>query len=191
MTIESKNQMWSQNDAIEFARLLEDITPFFGYHVALTGGCLYKDGTRKDCDIVLYQIRQAEIPDKCHLFKALANSGVHVINDYGFCIKCRWNDRSVDILIPEHESGNYEEKAEDIELGYYDLYDEIAQLKQVNVELLEGLQEARRFVECFYSHSTGAMDDKWDTLQKINDVITKAKEKFNCDETTIQQQATK
>ena len=38
--------------------MLEELAPEFGCHVALTGGCLYKDGNRKDCDIILYRIRQ-------------------------------------------------------------------------------------------------------------------------------------
>lgn len=49
---------WTQEEAIQLCRLLEALAPTFGCHVALTGGCLYKDGERKDCDILLYRIRQ-------------------------------------------------------------------------------------------------------------------------------------
>ena len=40
--------------AIEICRELEPIFAGFGHHVGLTGGCLYKDGERKDADLIVY-----------------------------------------------------------------------------------------------------------------------------------------
>jgi hypothetical protein len=51
---------WTQADAIALCRKIEEHVPDAGMHVALTGGCLYKDGTRKDADILFYRIRQAD-----------------------------------------------------------------------------------------------------------------------------------
>ena len=39
----------------KIARLVEVIVAPLGGHVALTGGCLYKDGPRKDLDLVIYR----------------------------------------------------------------------------------------------------------------------------------------
>lgn len=40
--------------AIILCRTLEPLFQKFGYHVGLTGGCLYKEGERKDVDIIVY-----------------------------------------------------------------------------------------------------------------------------------------
>jgi len=42
----------SLEDAILLCKAIENKCPDFGYHVALTGGCLYKYGDRKDIDIM-------------------------------------------------------------------------------------------------------------------------------------------
>lgn len=99
--------MWTQTDAVGFATDVEAIAPQFGCHVALTGGCLYKAGSRKDCDLVLYRIRQIPKIDRDGLFKALATIGLLVVSDYGFCVKCKWEGRLVDLLFPEEASGDY------------------------------------------------------------------------------------
>ena len=49
---------WTQQHAIELCKRIESVCPRYGCHVALTGGLLYKDGPRKDCDILFYRIRQ-------------------------------------------------------------------------------------------------------------------------------------
>ena len=57
--------------AVALCREIEKIAPNFGCHVALTGGCLYKDGARKDIDILFYRIRQVEKIDHEGLKQAL------------------------------------------------------------------------------------------------------------------------
>ena len=46
--------------AVTLCRLIETFAPQYGCHVALTGGCLYKNGDRKDIDVLFYRIRQVE-----------------------------------------------------------------------------------------------------------------------------------
>jgi hypothetical protein len=50
------NLPWDALSAQNLAREIEEIAPKYGYHVALTGGCLYKDGPRKDVDLLIYPI---------------------------------------------------------------------------------------------------------------------------------------
>lgn len=101
---------WNQKDAIEFATMLEQVTPSFGCHVGLTGGCLYKEGERKDCDILLYRIRQAEEISINPLMDKLQELGLVIFKGFGFCYKCEWHGKSVDILIPEEPGGAYQDE---------------------------------------------------------------------------------
>jgi len=43
-----------REQALGFARYLQDIAQQAGYNVGLTGGCLYKNGERKDMDFIVY-----------------------------------------------------------------------------------------------------------------------------------------
>jgi hypothetical protein len=99
---------WVQSEAIELCRALEAITPRFGAHVALTGGSLYKDGPRKDCDIVLYRIRQAPIIDTAGLWDALKPMGIEIVSGFGWCFKATYNGKRVEFFFPE-EDGEYPE----------------------------------------------------------------------------------
>lgn len=45
---------WNQKDAIDFCINAENYLRPKGYHVALTGGTLYKEGERKDLDLFIY-----------------------------------------------------------------------------------------------------------------------------------------
>lgn len=47
--------MINQIDAIRIARLVEPVVAPLNGHVALTGGCLYKDGNRKDLDLTIFR----------------------------------------------------------------------------------------------------------------------------------------
>lgn len=49
-----RKKKWTTLEAIELARVFEKIACRNSYHVALTGGCLYKDGERKDADFLFY-----------------------------------------------------------------------------------------------------------------------------------------
>ena len=86
--------------AIELCRMIEAICPKFGCHVALTGGCLYKDGARKDIDILFYSVRQTEM-DRDGLTFALKSAGLELISEHGWMQKMRWRGFVVDVFFPE------------------------------------------------------------------------------------------
>lgn len=94
--------MWALLEAREVCILLEAITPSFGYHVALTGGVLYKDGERKDLDILFYRIRQIKYPDLDGLFECMNTLGF-VLQDKsnGWCAKFIYKTKPIDIFLPE------------------------------------------------------------------------------------------
>jgi hypothetical protein len=98
--------IWTQQEAIALCRDIEAISPRFGLHVALTGGLLYKDGERKDADILLYRIRE-EQADFNGLFSALRfGLGIELIDDFGWCKKATWRGKPIDFFDPE-ASGEY------------------------------------------------------------------------------------
>lgn len=98
--------VWTQAQAIDLARLIEDVCPKFGCHVALTGGLLYKDGLRKDADFLFYRIRQVDEIDKDGLFEALFAIGVKVTGGFGWCHKAEWRGQPIDFFFPD-EDGEY------------------------------------------------------------------------------------
>jgi hypothetical protein len=100
------SQKWTQSQAIELCRLIEGICPKFGCHVALTGGCLYRDGERKDLDVLFYRIRQTPEIDHDGLFAALAEIGIEKTGGFGWCHKATFEGRKIDCFFPE-EDGDY------------------------------------------------------------------------------------
>lgn len=92
---------WTQAEAIKLCVLIENICPHYGCHVALTGGLLYKHGVRKDCDLLFYRIRQLDDIDYDGLFEALSKIGFQKVSGYGWCIKARYENKSVDCFFPE------------------------------------------------------------------------------------------
>jgi hypothetical protein len=88
--------------------LIESVAPRFGFHTGLTGGVLYKDGPRKDIDVVLY-VRGSEeaAPDKAGLLIALvAETPLTIVEDFGYVVKAQCGDMPVDLLFP-HCDGEY------------------------------------------------------------------------------------
>lgn len=98
---------WTQDEAISLCIEIENICPQFGCHVALTGGLLYKDGPRKDCDILFYRIRQRDTIDQNGLWDALASIGVERTRGFGWCHKATWRGKNIDMFFPENDSGEY------------------------------------------------------------------------------------
>lgn len=99
--------MWTQEEAIKLCRAIERIAPEFGCHVALTGGCLYKFGHRKDLDILLYRIRQVNQIDWQGLWLALDDMGIKLQSDHGWCKKAVFNGNGIDFFDPEADAGEY------------------------------------------------------------------------------------
>lgn len=102
------NTPWFHEDAVELCRKVEAICPQFGCHVALTGGLLYKDGARKDCDLLFYRIRQVEEIDVDGLFGALASIGLTRESGFGWVYKATFEGKPVDCFFPEADGGEYE-----------------------------------------------------------------------------------
>ena len=99
--------MWTQQEAITLCQQIERICPEFGCHVALTGGTLYKNGPRKDLDILFYRIRQTPEIDIDGLFAALAVLEIVRVTDQPqWCIKATFGDKHIDCFFPE-EQGEY------------------------------------------------------------------------------------
>lgn len=103
---------WTQHEAIALCVKLEKFAPKFGCHVALSGGCLYKEGPRKDVDIVLYRIRQAPAINFVGLFEEMEKMGVTKLSGFGFCHKSIYNGSHIDFLSPEEDEGEYPENEE-------------------------------------------------------------------------------
>lgn len=106
---------WTRDEAIEFCRLLEQHAPDYGAHVALTGGCLYKDGPRKDVDILVYRIRQVAKIDWAGFFARMAIFGVVAREDRGWCKKASFIGKSIDFFDAEDE-GVYPNASDDVEV---------------------------------------------------------------------------
>lgn len=94
---------WTLREAIELCVLVEKICPDWGCHVGLTGGLLYKEGDRKDLDLVFYRIRQVEGIDKVGLFDALSVIGINHLRGFGFVHKAEWIGKPIDCLFPEED----------------------------------------------------------------------------------------
>lgn len=100
-------QQWTQAEAIQLCQAIELIAPRFGAHVALTGGTLYKNGARKDCDILFYRIRQAPKIKVEELFNALELIGLVKLSGFGWCYKAIFQGKHVDCFFPEEGDGEY------------------------------------------------------------------------------------
>jgi len=101
---------WNTCEAIELCKKIELIAPEFGCHVALTGGLLYKEGSRNDLDILFYRIRQVEKINTDGLIEALQQIGLTDFAGFGWCRKAKLGDRKIDMFFPEEDGGEYEEK---------------------------------------------------------------------------------
>lgn len=103
--------MWTQEQAISLCVQIEAIAPKFGCHVALTGGCLYKDGPRKDLDLIFYRVRQVPGINVDGLLTALRPLGFHTFDGGGWRWVGKIGGDSVDMLFPEDPlQGEYPQK---------------------------------------------------------------------------------
>ena len=100
----------TQEDAIELCQILSLVTPQHGAFVALTGGCLYSLGERKDIDILIYRHRD-DVIRWTDLWVALASAGIVMTEDHGWCKKATWRGFSIDFFDPE-DDGKYPVKGD-------------------------------------------------------------------------------
>lgn len=103
---------WIRVEAVALCKAIHEIpSQDFNCHVALTGGLLYKDGPRKDCDLVIYQRGDTDGVRKpidwVGLWAALEKIGLCLTHDYGYVKKCVYQGRTVDILDPTQDAGTY------------------------------------------------------------------------------------
>lgn len=97
---------WTLGEAVILIRDIERICPAFGCHVALTGGVLYKNGERKDLDILIYRIRQRDKIDVEGLFKALDEQlRIKKVSGFGWCFKLTRDGKRIDLFDPEESDG--------------------------------------------------------------------------------------
>lgn len=96
--------MWTIDEAVELAKLVEDVIPQYGYHVALTGGLLYKDGPRKDCDLVLYRDgnERYELRNMLDKLETILNFDTQPDTQYRVH-KATWRGKPVDLFLPEND----------------------------------------------------------------------------------------
>jgi hypothetical protein len=112
--IEVSNQ-WSTLEAIALIRSLEPLAAKCGYHLALTGGLLYKDGPRKDADIVIYRVRQElkSAERLARMFTMFESVGVSFADCYDnsaqWIRKATFNGKQIDFFYPEAGFGSYPE----------------------------------------------------------------------------------
>lgn len=111
--------MWTQEEAIALCKIVEGIAPQFGAHVALTGGCLYKSGPRKDVDLLFYCIRQVDFIDRAGLFEALSEIGMVIEKRFGWCQKANWYGKAVDMFFPEEFPATSQKMTKDESTGEY------------------------------------------------------------------------
>jgi len=110
----AKPTPWTLQAAVELAQKIELIAPDFDMHVALTGGCLYKLGERKDADFLFYCKRgthtDKEALEKrvCGLLEALGTHlGFIMTGRYGWVQKAETADGwPLDLFFPEDQEGS-------------------------------------------------------------------------------------
>jgi hypothetical protein len=108
-TYSGEPMTWTHEQAVDLCTMIEQVAPRFGCHVALTGGLLYKDGPRKDCDLLIYRIRQCPAIDMLGLWTALKAEGLVKKSGFGWCYKAVYTtgweeefaEKPVDIFFPE------------------------------------------------------------------------------------------
>ena len=115
----SETLTWTLNDAVALCCAIEQVCPPHGCHVALTGGTLYKDGPRKDLDLLFYRIRQTPEIDMDGLWEALSRVGIERKSGFGWCYKAEFRGRKIDCFFPEEQDGDY--APEEADEGLLDL----------------------------------------------------------------------
>lgn len=98
---------WTQSEALALCVLVEQVAPDCGCHVALTGGLLYKDGPRKDCDLLFYRIRQEPTINMDALWLALEAIGIELQSGFGWVYKAAYQGKNIDCFFPESPGGEY------------------------------------------------------------------------------------
>lgn len=98
----NQQRLASLSDGLILCKILHTVLSPLGFYPSLTGGLLYKDGQRKDIDILIYRHRQdVEKFEMTDIFKTLESVGLTNLIFYGFVTKAEWNGFTVDLFNPE------------------------------------------------------------------------------------------
>lgn len=86
--------------AVRLCRAIEGFAPRSNCHVGLTGGTLYKNGSRQDIDILFYPANgNATVINKEQLLDDLQSIlGIEIEAHYGRIVKTFWQGISVDMF---------------------------------------------------------------------------------------------
>ena len=99
------NEKWTQAEAIALCKQIEVFAPSYGFHVALTGGCLYKEGERSDLDLVFYRDRRVTRRTEGLLSAIISIGDTRAIGwsdrEFGWRFVCYINGKKVDMLFPQ------------------------------------------------------------------------------------------
>jgi hypothetical protein len=111
--VEAPPPVWTLQDGVALCTAIHELpSQKFNCHPALTGGLLYKQGPRKDCDIVIYQRGDVdgkrEPIDWANLWIALESIGLLLAHDFGYVKKCVYHGKHVDVFDPTEDGGNYQ-----------------------------------------------------------------------------------
>ena len=99
---ESASQDCTKEMAIELCKLLYQKLEPLGFYPSLTGGLLYKEGNRKDIDILIYRNRQkVESFETIDIESHLNSVGVEITGYFGFVTKAKWKGLVIDLFNPE------------------------------------------------------------------------------------------
>ena len=102
MFIPEDVELCTEAKAKELCNKLYVLLEPLGYYPALTGGLLYKEGARKDIDILIYRNRQkAQHFETVDITEQLSSIGVDITASFGFVTKAKWEGFIVDIFNPE------------------------------------------------------------------------------------------
>ncbi len=97
----------NQKQGIEICEEIYPTLSSLGYFPALTGGLLYKEGERKDCDIVIFRHRQDNKQFELReIENILKEVGFTNLRHYGFVTKAQYKEHDVDLFNPETCSSN-------------------------------------------------------------------------------------
>lgn len=93
--------VWCFHSARPLIQKIESMAPLHGAHVALTGGVLYKDGVRKDLDLLFYRIRQVKKIDETTLIGNLQDLGLVIGKTHGWVTKATYEGKGIDLFFPD------------------------------------------------------------------------------------------
>lgn len=105
---EENTKGWELSEGVALAKKLEKALESCGYHVALGGGVLAKDGIRKDLDLFIYPHKAPDTFGGGWLWEALSSCGIthnqyRDHSNYGdakVVHQCKYRDgRTIDLFL--------------------------------------------------------------------------------------------